>query len=155
MKPKTLHLQPLPSKILCSNNSLNERDKSLSRKGSTFDIYFKHLTVTKLKQRLAWKIKTYKYNYAPPIITVSKFIDFNFNNTNSLINELSDVHNIPINKKYKGIVVNGEYNKDYKVRDIDKEFEEKRQLKLKQERYMQSRRDMVEKIKLNVCKLYF
>ena len=72
-----------------------------------------------------------------------------------MINELSDVHNIPINKKYKGIVVNGEYNKDYKVRDIEKEIEEKRQLKLKQERYMQSRKDMVEKIKLNVCKLHF
>ena len=86
---------------------------------------------------------------------MASYLNISFIQSNSLINELSDVHNIPINKKYKGIVVNGEYNKDYKVRDIDKEFEEKRQLKLKQERYMQSRRDMVEKIKLNVCKLYF
>ena len=66
------------------------------------------------------------------------------------LKELSDINNIDIAVKHKGIIKNGTFNPDHREPDYEREKELKRQAMLKQERYLEYKKQRIQRIRVYI-----
>lgn len=82
------------------------------------------------------------------IFPLIKLIRCNIINYAYRIKELSDINNIDIAVKHKGIIKNGTFNPDHREPDYEREKELKRQAMLKQERYLEYKKQRIQRIRV-------
>ena len=66
------------------------------------------------------------------------------------LKELSDINNIDIAVKHRGIIKNGTFNPDHREPDYEREKELKRQARLKQERYLEYKKQRIQRIRVYI-----